>query len=138
MHTKRVIGSVLMLWFVLCGAAAAQEEADPDATRYVRITKDMVVNYGDPSLKRLKYIKFAVDARVGSLDSAEVVMHHQPALIDRLVILFSEQDEMLIHSAQGKEEVRMHALAELQEIVAREEGEAHIQDLLFTTFIVQR
>jgi len=132
----------LLLWPAwLCWAlllAPGLLLAEEGGSRYVKICKDMVVNYGDPSLSRLKYLKFAVDVRVENAEVAAIVSYHQPALLDSLVILFSAQSDVTVHSPEGKEEIRQLALAELRRIIKHEEGQEYIQDLLFSRFIVQR
>jgi flagellar FliL protein len=98
----------------------------------------MVVNYGDPSLGRLRYLKFAVNVRVAHSNIGNIVGYHQPALLDALIILFSSQPDARVNSAAGKEEIRQLALTELRRIMKREEGEEYIEDLLFVRFVVQR
>jgi flagellar FliL protein len=137
---------------LLTPGALAQEEAaedveDPDAeqttdvskgTSYLKLSNDMVVNYGDPSLGRLRYLKFAVNVRVESSAIGSIVGYHQPALLDALILLFSSQSDARVNSAAGKEEIRQLALQEVRRIMKREEGEEYIQDLLFVRFVVQR
>ena len=61
-----------------------------------------------------------------------------PAIKDRLVTIFSSQDEVTIRSPEGKEKIRQDALAELQALIKKEQGEPIIDDLLFGRFVVQR
>jgi len=107
-------------------------------TSYLKLSNDMVVNYGDPSLGRLRYLKFAVNVRVEDSITGDIVGYHQPALLDSLIMLFSSQPDARVNSAVGKEEIRQLALVELRRIMKREEGEEYIEDLLFVRFIVQR
>jgi flagellar FliL protein len=115
-----------------------QELLAEDNTQYVRLTKAMVINYGEPSLSRLKYLKVAVDVRVSSASAADLVEYHRPMLLDALVTVFTDSEAEVIKSAGGKEEIRQHALAELQRVMKSEEGDQVIEDLLFSSFVVQR
>ncbi|MBV1878602.1 MAG: flagellar basal body-associated FliL family protein [Pseudomonadales bacterium] len=108
------------------------------AAMYIKITPGLVVNYGEPSSGRLRYLKVSVHVRVKDMSDAEIVEHHLPALQDVLISILSAQDVENIRSAEGKEEIRKNTLAEFQQLIEKEEGESVIQDLLFGSFIVQR
>jgi flagellar FliL protein len=127
---------ILMLSGILMSGAAAA--SDGDVTQYVNISTGMVLNYGEPSLNRLKYIKIALNARVANAEAAEIIEYHMPAIKDRLVTIFTSQDEETIRSPDGKEQIRQSALAELQKLIEEEHGEPVIDDLLFGRFVVQR
>jgi flagellar FliL protein len=126
---------LLLLLFFCLGSVAASAQSN---TQYVPLTKGMVVNYGEPSLNRLKYLKVAVQVRVQSPADAELVEYHRPALLDTLVYVFTASEEETIKSGGGKEAIRQLALAELRNVMKTEEGDAVIEDLLFSTFVVQR
>jgi flagellar FliL protein len=153
MASLSAIGKVLLLVVMvfslsLAGARAEdeQEEGSEDTeesveskgTSYLKLSNDMVVNYGEPSLGRLRYLKFAVNVRVEHSNIGSIVGYHQPALLDALIILFSSQPDARVNSAAGKEEIRQLALTELRRVMKREEGEEYIEDLLFVRFVVQR
>ena len=61
-----------------------------------------------------------------------------PLLRDGLVLLFSRQLDENINTAKGKENLRQEALKILQDRLVEEEGRSIIDDLLFTSFVVQR
>lgn len=107
-------------------------------TQYVPLSKGLVVNYGEPSLKRLKYLKVAVDVRVESAADAELVEYHRPALLDSLVRVFTASEDETIRTGEGKEAIRQLALERLQTVMKAEEGDVIIEDLLFSAFVVQR
>ncbi|HIG44425.1 MAG TPA: flagellar basal body-associated protein FliL [Gammaproteobacteria bacterium] len=127
---------ILITWVIVVLQVRAEDE-DREAM-YVKLTSGMVVNYGEPSLSRLHYLKVSVDVRVRNADHADAIEYHMPALQDALIRVFSAQEDELIQSAAGKEELRMMVLKELQKVIEKEEGMPLIQDLLFTGFIVQR
>ena len=127
------------LLLILASIAFAQQELLAESnTQYVRLTKAMVINYGEPSLSRLKYLKVAVDVRVPSASAADLVEYHRPMLLDALVTVFTDLEAEVVKSADGKEEIRQQALAELQRAMKAEEGDQVIEDLLFSSFVVQR
>ena len=131
------------LVLVLCSIfvaplSLADEDDEPSTPVYVKLSKGMVINYGEPSLSRLKYLKIAIQVRLGSIPDGQTIEHHMPALKDALITLLSACDEELILSTGGREEIRLMALAAVQKVIKKEEGEPLIQDLLFGSFIVQR
>ncbi len=126
-----------LLLLVLISFMAAPLAAESN-TQYVELSKGLVVNYGEPSLNRLKYLKVAVSVRVASAEEADLVEYHRPALLDTLVQVFSSSEEETIKSPDGKMAVRELALEALQGVMKAEEGDIVIQDLLFANFVVQR
>ncbi len=128
----------LIFILLILNASLVRSEDEVSDITYVRLTKGMVLNYGDPSLTRLRYLKVDVQVRVLTPDDADVIEHHMPALQDALVMLFSAQDADTVRSIEGKENIRAMALSETQKVIEKEEGLPLIEDLLFTTFIVQR
>jgi flagellar FliL protein len=124
---------IVILSFLVCSVETAAE----DGIKYVRLTKAMVLNYGEPSLNRLKYLKVAVDVRVSNADAADLVEYHSPALVDALVQVFTSSEAEMVKTGIGKEEIRQKALQELQTVMTSEEGDQIIEDLLFSTFVVQ-
>tara|TARA_R110002072_G_scaffold1369_6_gene11280 strand:- start:36458 stop:36847 length:390 start_codon:yes stop_codon:yes gene_type:complete len=123
---------------VIAGLLICLQAVAESNTQYVKLTKGMVINYGEPSLNRLKYLKVAVDVRVPSAGAAELVEYHLPALLDALVIVFTNSEDELIRSSGGKEEIRRQALVKLKSVMSSEEGDEVIEDLLFSSFVVQR
>lgn len=125
---------LMLISFIICCQAQAAE----DGIKYVRLTKGMVLNYGEPSLNRLKYLKVAVDVRVPNAEAADLVEYHSPALMDALVSVFTSSEEEMVKTGIGKEEIRQRALKDLQAVLLSEEGDEVIEDLLFSSFVVQR
>ncbi len=135
----RLMRTSSILWLICgMGLAGNVSASDGDVAQYVKISQGMVLNYGEPSLNRLKYIKIALNARVANAEAAEIIEYHMPAIKDRLVTIFTSQDEVTIRSPDGKEQIRQSALAELQKLIEKEQGEPVIDDLLFGRFVVQR
>lgn len=129
-------GVILIL--LLTASFSWADEDEGGGAIYIKLSKGMVVNYGEPSLSRLKYMKIAIQVRLKSAAAAEAIVHHTPALLDALITLFSACDEDLINASEGREEIRSMALEAVNKVLNREEGEPLVQDLLFGSFIVQR
>ena len=121
----------------------AQSEPGAELTqgaeiRYVELKPTFVTNYGVSSSGHMRYIKADVTVRVGNRNGEYFVRYHLPALRDSLVLLLSRQDDSTVASAAGREVIKAEAIGELTEVLMREEGEAVIEDLMFTNFVVQR
>ena len=132
---------------VLLPAYGQAEEAEGDAAaapsdgvviRYVELKPTFVTNFGVSDSGHMKYVKADVTVLVHNKDAEYAARYHLPALRNSLVMLLARQDESTISSASGRETIKAEAIAEFREILEREEGDGHIQDLMFTNFIVQR
>ncbi len=133
----------LIIFVVMClgwGSAVAEEEASApsDDVRYVPLQPAFVVNFGLAEHGHLMYLKADVSIRVGSREAELAAREHMPALRNVLVMLLSRQDEASVSTGTGRDAIRMQALEELNRILHAEAGQAYIDDLMFTNFIVQR
>lgn len=130
---------------LLLGAPMLAEEAPAAAPtdssvviRYVELKPSFVTNFGVSDTGHLKYIKADVTVLVHNKDAEYAARYHLPALRNSIVMLLARQDESTVSTASGRETIKAEAIAELREILEKEEGDGHIQDLMFTNFIVQR
>ena len=119
-----------------------EEGGVPDAiggvVRYVELKPTFVTNFGISNTGYMRYVKADVTVRVANKDAEYAARYHLPALRNRLVLLLSRQDEATVVSSAGRETLKAEALAELREVLEAEEGQPHIEDLMFTNFVVQR
>ena len=136
MMVKAVVQVILILCCsLITTAVSGAQSKDP---RYVSFGHPLVINYGNPSLGRLKYLKLDLQFRVEGAEAADLVEYHLPALRHGLIMLLSRQIQQKVSLPQGKEDIRQEALDVVQKLMMREEGEKTIEDLLFTNFVVQR
>jgi hypothetical protein len=77
----------------------------------------MIVNYGGPG--RVKYIKAELSLRTEDMHSAQEVSHHMPLIRDTLIMLISSVTDEQMASADGKEQMRITALAKINEALER-------------------
>lgn len=136
-----VAGLVFMVLMLALAPRLAAEEAIADEdreVRYVPLQPAFVTNYGYTENGRLKYVKTNISVRVSSQEAEMAARYHLPALRNALVLLLSQQDEAAVSTGGGREILRAQALGELNVILEREEGQAMIDDLMFTNFVVQR
>ena len=131
---KRLFYAVFLA--LLMPSAGAEEASG--ASLYVKISPGLVINYGAPSINRLKYAKVGMSVRVEDGAASDAVEHHLPALQDSMIMLLSGHPEDGIRTLRGKERIRKEALKRMRELLNREEGSPFIEDVLFDNFVVQR
>lgn len=115
---------------------AEEDVEEAPEIRYLDMKPAIVTNFGGPG--RMKYIKAEVSLQVDSHEEFQTVFHHFPLLRHTMVMLLSRQNDATIAAGEAKEQLRLAALAELQAVMQTEEGEPMIDDLLFSSFFVQR
>ena len=143
-----------LIWAMVCGMslmislpvsaqeedeAVAEEEGAPAVAKsmYFDLKPDFVVNYG--GVGKLRYLKASVSLRVsGGTEGPGNVRHHMPHIRHALVMCLSNASEENLASMTGRELLRQNALQAVRDVLLREEGVQHIDDLLFSAFIVQR
>ena len=115
-----------------------EEESEPAVTLYVEMGKPFITHIGEPSTK-LTYLKADVSLRVSSDAAQTALVSHMPRLRHELVMLFGEQTDVTqLASTQGQETLREEAKARINEVLATQQTDSEVQDVLFTTFVVQR
>lgn len=108
------------------------KEAAP-APIYIPLKPQFVVNYGGEG--KLRYLKTGVTIRLASADAAHSVRHHMPYIRNNLVLLFAAQTDESLESQEGREAMRSAALAEVRNLLIKEEGltEEDVVDVLFNS-----
>jgi flagellar FliL protein len=137
-QVKRLTALLLALTLPLL--ATAQEEEQPkegEAAKvaYIDLVPSLVGNYG--AGPRLKYYKADISLRVSGPEAEEKVTRHEPLIRNQLVMLFSQQTDDSLGSADAKEKLRQEALKQVQQVLHSEEGKPLVDDLLFNNLIVQ-
>lgn len=128
----------LIVLIVMLAAPAGAEEADGEGAFYVKISRGLVINYGAPSINRLRFAKVGMSVRVSSGEASDAVEHHLPLLQDSMIMLLSGYAEDAMRTVRGKEKIRKSALKQMRELLQKEEGEPYVEDVLFDNFVVQR
>lgn len=117
--------------------AAEGGEGKAASASYVDLKPSFVTNVGGPS-QRLSYLKVDVTLRVASQDVAKEVEGQEPAIRNALVFLFSSATMDQVTSPKGQEALRSEALKTVNEVMKKEEGKPLVENVLFTTFVVQK
>jgi flagellar FliL protein len=110
------------------------EEGGPKAEIYYAIDPPLVVNFEDGAAVRFLQISMEVMAK--DQHAIDSVTKNVPLIRNNLLLLMSNRDYQSLMSREGKEKLRQEALAEIKNIQKKEESPP-IDDLLFTSFVVQ-
>lgn len=95
------------------GAGKGNEPVE--GINYIPLQPALIVNYGGPG--RVRYLKAELSLRAENAADAKLVMHHLPLVRDRLIRILGAQSEETLVSAQGKEQLRALALAEINKAI---------------------
>lgn len=116
-------------------AVASHGEAAPAKSAvYYAIDPPLVVNFEDGSVVRFLQITMEVMAR--DQKAIDSVQKNIPLIRNNLLLLMSNRNYQSMMSREGKEKLRQEALAEVRAVQKKQGGE-DIDDLLFTSFVVQ-
>ena len=113
--------------------AAADEQEEPI---YVPLNPAFVVNFQDKN-NPTKFLKAELNVMTFDEDVEDAISKHMPAIRNNLILLFSRQlyEDLIPH--EGKEALRAEALAQVQTVIEKQMGHPGVEDLFFTSFVMQ-
>jgi flagellar protein FliL len=118
-------------------AAAAGHEGEQGAaktTLYYAIDPPLVVNFEDGSVVR--FLQITMEVMAHDQKALDSVQKNLPLIRNNLLLLMSNRNYQSLMSREGKEKLRGEALAEVR-AVQQKQGGGDVDDLLFTSFVVQ-
>ena len=116
-------------------AESGEEEASKSPAVYMQIDPPFVVNFNGQGKARFLQVTMEVMGRDKAL--LEDAMHHLPAVRNKMLLLLSSQSYDVLSTTEGKEALRQQALLEVQGILDKEMGSAPVEDLYFTSLVMQ-
>jgi flagellar protein FliL len=118
--------------------AAASKGAEGGGTGkpsvYYAIDPPLVVNFEDGAAVR--FLQITMEIMAHDEKAIESVQKNIPLIRNNLLLLMSNRNYQAMMSREGKEKLRQEALAEVN-AVQKKEGGPDVDDVLFTTFVVQ-
>lgn len=124
------------------GEEVAEEEGEGGkhaAPLYVPLDPAFVVNFQDKK-HRTKFLKAEISVVAKSPKIQEAITAHMPAVRNSVVMLLSRQIYEDLMTTEGKEKLRVDALAEVQTIMQKQAGKKvgkGVKDLYFSTLVMQ-
>jgi flagellar basal body-associated protein FliL len=101
---------------------------------YYAIDPPLVVNFEDGSAVR--FLQITMEVMAHDEKAIESVQKNIPLIRNNLLLLMSNRNYQSMMSREGKEKLRQEALAEVR-AVQKKEGGPDVDDVLFTSFVVQ-
>lgn len=142
-----VLGGGGAAWFFLLSGATptdseseVQAEAEQPAARaealYVALDPAFVINFHDANDRR-RFLKAELSVVTRDPETEAALIKHMPMVRNALVLLFSRQvyEDLVPH--EGKEALRAQARDEIAMVLSTEAGFADVEDVLFTSFVMQ-
>jgi flagellar FliL protein len=116
------------------GGGHEGEGGDGKSAVYYAIDPPLVVNFEDGSVVR--FLQITMEVMAHDQKAIDSVQKNIPLIRNNLLLLMSNRNYQSLMSREGKDKLREEALAEIRE-VQKKQGGADIDDLLFTSFVVQ-
>ncbi|TCK18838.1 flagellar FliL protein [Thiogranum longum] len=102
---------------------------------YVPLDPPFVVNFsGDTDVR---FLQITVEAGTRNPEVVEQIKEHRPAIRNNLVFLFKSQDPVALDTREGMEKLRQETLVAVQEVLKAETGEPGVENVYFTSFVMQ-
>ncbi len=117
-----------------------EDEDDGESTAglpavYIPIDPAFVVNFA--SQGRARFLQITVEVMARDPKVPEYIEQHLPVIRNNLMLLFSSQTYDSVNTLEGKEALREEALSVIQEILQEETGDAGVDAVYFTSFVMQ-
>jgi flagellar protein FliL len=116
----------------------AQDEANTPmkaSYAYFGFDPDIVTNYVTPTTEELGYVRVTMELMIMDKKYLEVVEHHEPLILDKIVAAFGRENADTIRSLTGREEIRLKILNQLRDTLKKETGQDILKDVLFTKYL---
>lgn len=132
---------LLILSLTIPGLSFAEEEeeaveGEPEKKElaYFLLRPSLVVNIKG---RGAKFARIEVQLMTTNKDRIKEIELHVPALRHELLLLLSEETGKKLKTQEGRENFRQQALAAVQQVIEEQVGENLIDDIFFTSFLVQ-
>lgn len=102
---------------------------------YVKLGDPLVVNFVENN--QIRYLQVQMEVMTRDATKSEEIETHMPLIRNNLLMMLSDLDYATISSFSGKQKIRAEALAEVQNIMQEETGDPVVEELYFTSFVMQ-
>lgn len=137
-----IVGAVVLLaggagagWFFMGDGAAKPAKVEKAPTQYFAMEPSFVVNLADPDAVR--YLQADVQVATRDPETLVALQAHGPALRNRLLLLFGQQQSAQLAQRSGKERLQEKALAEVRAVLQAEGAADKVDAVMFTSLVTQ-
>ena len=124
-------------------AAEGEEGAEGDAEAapvkteafYFSLDPRFVVNFVGKS--KARFLQVQIDGVTRDSMIKEDVTLHLPKIRNNVLMLLSSKTYNDLNNPEGKEQLRQEVLTEIQAIIKEETGHEGVEDIFFTSFVMQ-
>lgn len=113
----------------------AEVRAESGPAVYFAFDPPLIVNFDDS--QAVRFLQLQIEVLMRDEHSIDLVKLHTPVIRNNLLMLMNGRDYKSLMSREGKEALRQECLKEVQKILTKETGKPVVEDLYFTSFVVQ-
>ncbi|MBL8225761.1 MAG: flagellar basal body-associated FliL family protein [Chromatiales bacterium] len=147
MLTTQLVGPIIgcrLLGSITPGCPAPEAAVDADGKPveapkappvYLPLDPPLVASFQDGG--QIRFLQVAVELMARDEQVVEQVKTHMPVVRNNLLMMLGGESLATLTSRDGKEALRTRALAEVQRILTDNTGKPGVEDLYFTSFVVQ-
>ncbi len=120
-------------------ADADAEEGEESATAgeavYFSLDPPFIVNFSGKS--RARFLQVSIEGLTRDATVKEDITKHFPQVRNNLVLLLSGKTYEELNTQEGKSVLRKQVLKEVQKVLEAETGKEGVEDVYFTSFVMQ-
>jgi flagellar protein FliL len=146
-----LVGAVLLMAMTVGGTVVAlkvlsppqeksaekeeHKEEPPKKAQYIPLSAPLMLNFAVDG--KQKFLQTHITLMTRDDKALHVIEIHQSMLRNALNMLIGSKSFESLQTAEGKEALRQECLAEIQKLMQVEMGAPGVEEVLFTTFIMQ-
>lgn len=115
--------------------ATLAEQVPEGSIEYIKLDPPFVVNFSDRG--RQRFVQAEITLMTRDPDMVFVIDQHMPLIRHNITNVLGAQTMDTIRTAEGINQVRIETTSELQRMLDGEIGNNAIEEVLFTSFVMQ-
>jgi flagellar FliL protein len=116
-------------------AKPAKSEKPKEPPQYLAFDPPLVVSFQDQGTMR--FLQVTVEVMGRNEETIAAVKTHMPVIRNNLLMMLGGRNMQQLTDRDSKEKLRQESLAEVQRILKENTGKPGVEDLYFTSFVVQ-
>jgi flagellar FliL protein len=116
-------------------AEAKKQEEHKDVAIYFAFPDPFTVNFETD--QGLRFLQVSLEVMSYQQEAIDGIQTHMPVIKNNIILLLSNQSYGTLVSLEGKEKIRQDVLNEIQGILTKHKIKAKVQEVYFTTFVMQ-
>lgn len=115
--------------------AKGEEGGGMGEAYYFSLDPPFIVNFTGKS--RARFLQVSIEGMTRDATVKEAITKHFPQVRNNLVLLLSSKTHDELNTPEGKSALRKQVLKEVQKVLEAETGKEGIEDVYFTSFVMQ-